>query len=144
MGNYIQLGRGVRIDKLQVTLIPTKGYEKCRELYRKQAPKSQVTITRDMLCGGDEEHSHIHTGSKPYQCTQCDKGFSNRGSLWVHVKQHEVDKPYACSECHKTFSHSSHLSVHKRLHTGEKPYRYDNNQTSPGIWNFYFGSWPLD
>ena len=69
----------------------------------------------------------------PYQCTQCDKGFSNRGSLWVHVKQHEVDKPYACSECHKTFSHSSHLSVHKRLHTGEKPYRYETSFTSTKV-----------
>ena len=65
MGNYIQLGRGVRIDKLQVTLIPTKGYEKCRELYRKQAPKSQVTITRDMLCGGNEETDACRHTSAP-------------------------------------------------------------------------------
>ena len=46
---------GGGVDKLQFTLIPTKSHEECRELYRKQAPESMVTITRDMLCGGNEE-----------------------------------------------------------------------------------------
>jgi len=85
---------------------------------------------------------------KPHKCTMCDKRFSSKRSLSVHIRKHTEQKSYSCpqcekcyksyvclrqhmiihsgkhkcSECGKCFKCSADLTVHRRTHSGEKPF----------------------
>ncbi|KAE8606446.1 hypothetical protein XENTR_v10010737 [Xenopus tropicalis] len=57
------------------------------------------------------------------ECPVCKKMLANSCSLRNHMRIHSGDKPFSCSDCGAAFRHKSSLRVHKRLHTGEKPYK---------------------
>ncbi|XP_018115732.1 zinc finger protein 408 isoform X2 [Xenopus laevis] len=57
------------------------------------------------------------------ECPVCRKMLANSCSLRNHMRIHSGDKPFTCSDCGAAFRHKSSLRVHKRLHTGEKPYK---------------------
>ncbi|CAL1272959.1 unnamed protein product, partial [Larinioides sclopetarius] len=46
---------------------------------------------------------HLHSEEKPYTCFVCNKTFSKKFYIKVHLRTHTKEKPYECDICHKTF-----------------------------------------
>ncbi|CAL4159954.1 unnamed protein product, partial [Meganyctiphanes norvegica] len=64
----------------------------------------KVLLTRKKLRDHLKYHLKIHSGYKPYQCSQCDKAFLNSGNLIIHMRTHTGDKAFQCNQCDKGFS----------------------------------------
>ncbi|NXG03067.1 ZN708 protein, partial [Sakesphorus luctuosus] len=61
---------------------------------------------------------------RPYQCSECGKGFNQSSTLVRHRSIHSAERPYKCDECGKGFTHSFHLTRHQRSHHEQgKPHK---------------------
>ena len=50
------------------------------------------------------------------KCPKCDKIFSRKYSVAVHMRTHTGEKPYQCEVCKKQFTQKSNLTTHMRSH----------------------------
>jgi uncharacterized Zn-finger protein len=60
---------------------------------------------------------------RPFPCTFCDKRFTTKSHLVIHVRTHTGEKPYRCMYCDMCFRTSSKLGRHLKTHTGETPHK---------------------
>uniref|UniRef100_A0A3Q3FYJ9 C2H2-type domain-containing protein n=1 Tax=Labrus bergylta TaxID=56723 RepID=A0A3Q3FYJ9_9LABR len=77
----------------------------------------------DCVSGNLESHLRIHSGEKPYHCSDCDKSFSQKTELRRHMFCHSGGGGFLCSFCGKSLRDPHSLKSHERLHTGERPHR---------------------
>lgn len=62
------------------------------------------------------DHVRMHAGIKPYKCQWCGKGFTQKGNLKKHARQHirpDVNerKRYSCRLCNKGYTERYNLKV---------------------------------
>uniref|UniRef100_A0AAV2JIN9 C2H2-type domain-containing protein n=1 Tax=Knipowitschia caucasica TaxID=637954 RepID=A0AAV2JIN9_KNICA len=60
----------------------------------------------------DQRHITQSTGNRKFKCTECGKAFKYKHHLKEHLRIHSGEKPYECSNCKKRFSHSGSYSSH--------------------------------
>ncbi|KAM6976872.1 zinc finger E-box-binding homeobox 1b [Aplochiton taeniatus] len=62
--------------------------------------------------GRDQRHVSQSGGNRKFKCTECGKAFKYKHHLKEHLRIHSGEKPYECSNCKKRFSHSGSYSSH--------------------------------
>ncbi|KAJ8395054.1 hypothetical protein AAFF_G00040050 [Aldrovandia affinis] len=62
--------------------------------------------------GRDQAHVTQSGGNRKFKCTECGKAFKYKHHLKEHLRIHSGEKPYECSNCKKRFSHSGSYSSH--------------------------------
>ena len=60
-----------------------------------------------------------HTGERPYQCSECEKGFTEYFHIVNHMCVHTEGKPYECSQCNKALICKLDFQNHIISHSGE-------------------------
>lgn len=69
----------------------------------------------------------------PFQCSMCERSFSQRGSLNRHVRSHLGIRPFPCPRCPMTFSRQYRVTEHMRVHQRFVPECDFPNPSAPPI-----------
>lgn len=70
-----------------------------------------------------DDTQYVQVGSaKRWQCNECDKSYTTKHNLVMHVLDHSGIKPHLCLKCGKYFKQLSHLNTHMLTHDKIKPH----------------------
>ena len=62
----------------------------------------------------------VHTGARPFVCTECGRGFTRAETLADHARFHTGEKPFQCSQCGDAFRERRGYKRHLKVKHAEK------------------------
>ncbi|XP_012535966.1 uncharacterized protein LOC105836463 [Monomorium pharaonis] len=67
---------------------------------------------------------HVQRGHRDrnFKCTECDRHFFTKYDLSKHMTTHSDEKPFSCAVCQKQFSRVNLLQRHEKVHRDEPRY----------------------
>ncbi|KAL0133043.1 hypothetical protein PUN28_000649 [Cardiocondyla obscurior] len=103
----------MRQDVYRHSFIPYEIHSSIQAESRKKDPAEVETLASDMgKCGAG------------YRCIFCDKIYSRKYGLRIHIRTHTGYKPLKCDFCQHRFGDPSNLNKHVRLHaTNDSRYK---------------------
>ncbi|XP_075772552.1 uncharacterized protein LOC102461677 isoform X3 [Pelodiscus sinensis] len=142
-GNHLGEGQGNSSSR-------STGEKRNTETVQQEIPHQQSPCTSSD-CETLPEHQRVHTGEKPFKCSDSGKSFSEHSHFTNHQKIHTRDTPHNCSDCGKNFSANSHFVIHRMAHTGEKPFncsvcgkRFSQKSNLVTHWKSHTGEKPFN
>ena len=69
-----------------------------------------------LVSGSMKEGTNRRPSAENNICYMCDKTFSSPFNLKRHLALHTGDKPWKCSECGKCFTQKANLKAHTIVH----------------------------
>lgn len=69
-------------------------------------------------------HDTVHLKKREYPCLVCNKWFTRKHILQIHLATHSKAKNFQCNVCNKSFSQKSNLTRHSRIHENTKSMGY--------------------
>lgn len=70
-----------------------------------------------------DDTQYVQVGNaKRWQCNECEKSYTTKHNLVMHVLDHSGIKPHLCLKCGKYFKQLSHLNTHMLTHDQIKPH----------------------
>ncbi|XP_059220625.1 zinc finger protein 492-like [Stomoxys calcitrans] len=73
------------------------------------------------------DHIKYHLNPDYFKCTYCDKSFSTRRCLQIHIQLHE-DRKHACDKCDKKYIKRYLLEKHKLTHMPKPEKKFSCNE----------------
>ncbi|XP_054831500.1 zinc finger protein 501-like [Eublepharis macularius] len=70
----------------------------------------------------NNDYQRIHTGEKLYNCSDCNKGFSNKSGLLQHQRIHTRENQYIWMEQGENNNQSACLTSHQSINSGISDY----------------------
>uniref|UniRef100_A0A7S0BTM7 C2H2-type domain-containing protein n=1 Tax=Rhodosorus marinus TaxID=101924 RepID=A0A7S0BTM7_9RHOD len=107
-----------KVDVFTTTLVKVGRVEESRTA----GPLSHVTSIESSLGSGDEARSHE---TRPFKCEMCDRTYSTKGNLVVHLRTvHFGEKRFPCEHCKRGFATKFGRDRHMHMvHLNERPFR---------------------
>lgn len=70
----------------------------------------------------DDSQCVTYGEQKRWQCNLCDKSYTTKHNLVMHILDHNGIKPHLCLVCGKYFKQLSHLNTHMLTHDNVRPH----------------------
>lgn len=107
--------------------VTTVNNQRTTKRVRTVRPKKFVCINCPESFYSEEKlrkHCKLHDSSRAYKCNECNKLFSKKSNLNIHLRSHtkEEDKKHSCKECGQQFTYSYLLKQHSYKHMEQKPF----------------------
>ena len=85
------------------------------------------------MSSGDDCNFFINNGVMAYTCDHCERVFSDKTELLLHVETINDEKPYQCADCDKSFANNNNFKIHLTTHNAKESNTRDSKDASEKI-----------